>query len=115
MVLMASCLLATFCGIPRIYWFRAYDWGTSDAVWELIPELTWRYVEQRLILIAACAPFLKPLIEKGLRRLGVPTFGIPTRELNSVSSLPVTKGRWAKREWEGEKKVVWSTSSDLGK
>ena len=114
MVLMASGLSATLCGIPRIYCFWAYDWGTSDAVWELVPELMWRYVEERLILIAACAPFLKPLVEKGLRRLGVPTFGIPIRELNRASSLTAAEGS-AEREWRVEKKVVWSTSSGLEK
>ncbi|KAK1754142.1 hypothetical protein QBC47DRAFT_38571 [Echria macrotheca] len=115
-VLMASCLLATLCGIPRIYYLSASDRGTSDALWELIPELIWRYVEQCLILIASCAPFLKPLIEKGLRRLGMPTFGILIRELNRASSLPVTEGSCAeRREWEGGKRVVWSRSSDSGK
>ncbi len=87
-VLMVSCLFATVCGIPKIYFLAAYD--TSDAMWDLIPEFIWCRIEEGVIIIAACAPLLKRPIQ---RVLGVPTFGFPIRELNEVESEQSHEGR----------------------
>ncbi|KAK1754072.1 hypothetical protein QBC47DRAFT_280693, partial [Echria macrotheca] len=71
-ILMMLCLLATVCGIPKIYYVRTYNQNTSDPTWELIPETVFYEVEQGLIIIAACAPSLKRPVEKALKWLGLP-------------------------------------------
>ncbi|KAK0622683.1 hypothetical protein B0T14DRAFT_564112 [Immersiella caudata] len=104
-MLMTSCLVATACGIPKIYFLVVYDFRTRDALWELIPRFFWCCMEEGAIIIAACLPLLKVPIERCMRRAGLPTFGTPTRDLNRVSSVALgSKVGWEEgrgRKWIG--------------
>jgi hypothetical protein len=105
LLLMTSCLLATVFGIPKIYRLVIYDFDTKDGLWELIPEFFWFEMEVGTIIIAACAPLLKAPIERCMRRAGLPTFGVPMRDLNRVSSVALgSKVGWEEgggRRWMG--------------
>ncbi|KAK4450912.1 hypothetical protein QBC34DRAFT_484163 [Podospora aff. communis PSN243] len=105
LMLMTSCLLATACGVPKIYFLVVFDFDSRDALWELIPEFFWCQVEVGIIIVAACAPLLKAPIERCMRRAGLPTFGVPMRDLNRVSSVALgSKVGWEEgggRRWMG--------------
>jgi len=107
MVLMASCLLSTVCGIPRVYSLATYDFGASDPFWALIPQFFWCKMEEGVIIIAACVPLLKGPIERVLERWGVPTFGLPARDLNTFRSAVsgskedgIGEARGGRRSWD---------------
>jgi len=70
-VLMASSLVASACGIPKIYYMVTFDFSSPDAYYNMIPEFFWGRMEEAVIIIAACAPLLKCPIERLLRRLGL--------------------------------------------
>lgn len=111
-VLMASCLSATACGIPKVYYMTTYDFATNDGLWDLIDELFWCRLEEAIIIIAACTPLLKGPIERLLHRLGLPTFSVPVRELNRISSIVLdskSEGAWPE---EGHRQWTASTPSD---
>lgn len=111
MVLMGSCLVATACGIPKVYYLATYDFAGKDQLWALVPEFFWCSMEEGIIIIAACAPLLKGPIERVLRRLGLPTFGVPMRDLNRISSVAL--GSKAERSWEEGGRRRWSLPSDM--
>lgn len=108
--LMASCLLATACGAPKIYYMVVYDFRSSDFFWQLAPELLWCRLEETIIIIAACAPLLKGPVERLLGRFGLPTFGPTVRDINRISSgaYGLESGAWPD---EGGRRV-WSPPSD---
>ncbi|KAK0631616.1 hypothetical protein B0T14DRAFT_559388 [Immersiella caudata] len=54
-----ACLLATLCGFLKAYFLARYDWGTNDAIWEVIPLFICSRAEEGLIIIGACAPLWK--------------------------------------------------------
>jgi hypothetical protein len=112
MVLMASCLVSTACGIPRIYYLATYDFGGSDPLWSLIPQFFWCKIEEGIIIIAACVPLLKGPIERVLERLGMPTFRLPLRDLNRISSVAL--GSKEEGMWEGRDRRIWSLPSEGG-
>ena len=85
-ILMASCLLATACGIPKFYYMVTYDFSSTDGLWNLVPEFFWCRMEEAIIIIAACAPLVKGPIERLAGRMGLPTFGIQMRSLDRVST-----------------------------
>jgi hypothetical protein len=91
-ILMASCLLATGCGIPKLYYMVTYDFRSADGLWNLVPEFFWCRMEEAAIIIAACAPLLKGPVERLLRHFGLPTFVAPARGLNPVSSAAIYPG-----------------------
>jgi len=86
-VLMASSLIATAIGIPKLYHVLTYNYGGPDGLYELLPEFFWCRMEEAAIIMAACAPLLKCPVERVLKRMGLPTFKIPTRGLKSLRSL----------------------------
>ncbi|KAK1828755.1 hypothetical protein QBC39DRAFT_415621 [Podospora conica] len=110
-VLMASCLLATACGGPKVYYMVVYDFRSSDFFWQLAPELLWCRLEETIIIIAACAPLLKGPVERLLGRFGLPTFGPTVRDINRISSgaYVMASGAWPD---EGGRRV-WSPPSDV--
>jgi hypothetical protein len=110
-VLMASCLLATACGGPKIYYIVVYDFRSNDFFWQLAPELLWCRLEETIIIIAACAPLLKGPVERLLGRFGLPTFGPTVRDLNMISSgdYVLDRGAWPD---EGGRRV-WAPPSDV--
>lgn len=85
-VLMASSIIATGMGIPKLYYVLTYEYGAEDWLWNLLPEFFWCRMEEAAIIIAACAPLLKVPVERFLRRMGLPTFKVPTRGLKSIRS-----------------------------
>ncbi|KAK5659459.1 hypothetical protein OQA88_660 [Cercophora sp. LCS_1] len=105
-VLIASCLVATACGIPKIYYLVVYDFATKDPLWDLVPEFFWCRLEEGIIIIAACAPLLKGPIERWFRGLGCAALERQPRTLNRI-----TTGGFGTREWvEGQ--VPWSLPSE---
>ncbi|SPN96991.1 uncharacterized protein DNG_00511 [Cephalotrichum gorgonifer] len=90
-VLMASSLLASSFGIPKLYHVLTYHFGHPDGLWLLLPEFFWCRMEEAAIIMAACAPLLKVPAERALRKLGFEWAAAPpVRELNAVSSGGVT-------------------------
>ncbi|RYO77215.1 hypothetical protein DL762_009409 [Monosporascus cannonballus] len=53
-----------------------------------MPLFWWYRVEELGLIAAACAPFLKPLIERMLGRFGVPQFRFVTIVLKTIRSNP---------------------------
>ncbi|KAK0639881.1 hypothetical protein B0T16DRAFT_249158 [Cercophora newfieldiana] len=88
-LLMTSCLAATLCGIPKLYYLVTFDFSGRDQLYDLIPEFFWFRMEEGIVIAAACAPLLKGPVERCMRRVGLPTFGIPTRDLNTVMRVTV--------------------------
>ena len=111
-VLMASCLLATACGGPKIYYMVIYDFRSNDFFWQLAPELLWCRIEEIIIIIAACAPLLKGPVERLLGRFGLPTFGPTVRDINRISSGEYVLGSGGAWPDEGGRRV-WSPPSDV--
>ncbi|KAH9212832.1 hypothetical protein DL95DRAFT_508474 [Leptodontidium sp. 2 PMI_412] len=68
---------------------------SSDALRDSLPIYTWCLVEEATLLVASCAPLLKALVEKALRRLGFPGFRNIPRELGDYPSNRLShKSRW---------------------
>lgn len=85
-ILLALCLLATVCGIPKLYYTITYDFKDKDGFYRMTRQFIWSRMEEALIVIAACAPLIKVPIERALLRW----FGIelpsqpPVRDLETV-------------------------------
>ncbi|KAH7108853.1 hypothetical protein B0J11DRAFT_449405 [Dendryphion nanum] len=71
-----------------------------------MPLFWWYRVEEIGLIAAACAPFLKPLVERILGRFGASRFRFVTMHLNSIQS-----GQEAAWELEGAAEIVLSSSS----
>ena len=91
-VLMASCLLASGCGIAKLYYMIIYNFATDDNYWDTIPEFFWCRMEEAIIIIAACVPLLKAPIERMMKRVGLPTLQMPPPGLNHVVISPASGG-----------------------
>lgn len=85
-ILTASCLVATGCGVAKLYYMVTFDFTSKDGVYLMISEFFWCRMEESIIIIAACAPLLKGPIERAMYRFGMPTFRAPTRELNMIDA-----------------------------
>lgn len=82
-VLMGFGTIAAVASAMKIYHISA--WNPREAEFkDWIPLLCWYRVEELGLIVAACAPFLKPLMEYALRGLGASQFGFCTIRLNSV-------------------------------
>lgn len=110
-VLIASALIATACGIPKIYHLVTYDFGSDDGLWHLVPEFFWCRIEEAMIIIAACAPLLKGPIERCLRRFGLPLFESQPRTLSRIGTVVFANN--AEVGWPDEGQRQWSISSDV--
>ncbi len=85
--LMASSLLASAIGIPKLYFMATYDFSSPDGFYLMVPEFFWCRMEESIIIIAACAPLLKNPIERALQAFGIDTtMRAPDRELNEIRS-----------------------------
>ncbi|CAI4214064.1 unnamed protein product [Parascedosporium putredinis] len=62
-VLMASSIIATGMGIPKLYHVLTYEYGAEDWLWNLLPEFFWCRMEEAAIIIAACAPCSRSLLK----------------------------------------------------
>jgi hypothetical protein len=70
-VLMGLGLLATICSIVKTVAVQSF--GKSDDRWTwALTIATWTVLEQFVAVLAACAPFMKPLLERVLSYLGLP-------------------------------------------
>jgi len=97
-ILMASCLLASGCGVAKLYYMIVYDFSTPDNYYDLIPEFFWCRMEEAIIIIACCVPLLKSPFERMLRRVGLPTLKIPQPGLNRVLFSPPSAGGESDKE-----------------
>ncbi|GAB1314684.1 hypothetical protein MFIFM68171_04894 [Madurella fahalii] len=110
-ILIASCLIATACSIPKIYYLATYDFNSDDRMWHLVPEFFWCRIEEGMIIIAACVPLLKGPIERCLRRFGLPQFDSRPRTLTSIDTRVL--GNRVKGGWPDEGQRQWSIPSDV--
>ncbi|KAH7028271.1 hypothetical protein B0J12DRAFT_704697 [Macrophomina phaseolina] len=78
---MALGLVASAAVVIKIVYMRHFD-ITGDALRILVQVIKWGKIEELLGISAACIPPLKSLVERLLKRLGLPGFGSYT-----VSSL----------------------------
>ncbi|KAH7420276.1 hypothetical protein BKA64DRAFT_634910 [Cadophora sp. MPI-SDFR-AT-0126] len=77
--------------------------NSHDALRDSILIYTWCLVEQSTLIVASCAPLLKSLVERALRRLGFAGFHNIPRELGDYPSNDFSqKSRWhVTRMWHG--------------
>ncbi|KAF1973061.1 hypothetical protein BU23DRAFT_641448, partial [Bimuria novae-zelandiae CBS 107.79] len=84
-ILMAFGILAAIAEAWIIYY--THVWNPREATIRYWVPLYWWYrVEEIGLIAAACTPFLKPLIERILGRLGVPRFHFVNMQLNTIYS-----------------------------
>src|SRR5690242_19728573 len=72
-MLMALGLVAAAVASYKVYCMKAYDM-TGDFLYSVVEMCLISRVEELILITAACAPFLKPPIEKILCSFGVVTF-----------------------------------------
>jgi hypothetical protein len=97
-ILMALCMAATVSNAMRIYYMEYYDYSASDFLRSMFTMAFWCRIEEYTLLAAASAPFIKPAIERVLRRFKFPTFNNIIRSLNTYHStqevVPERISRW---------------------
>jgi hypothetical protein len=87
-VLMGFGVIAAVAGVMKIYHISA--WNPRHAILrDWVPLLWWYRVEEIGLIVAACAPFLKPLIGRVIHRFGTPQFDFQTIGLNTIRSKEV--------------------------
>ncbi|GAB1319829.1 hypothetical protein MFIFM68171_10039 [Madurella fahalii] len=86
-VLMGLGLLAAFAGVFKVLVLRSFNPMSENVVGDMMPAYMWIRIEEILLIIAACAPFLKSPVESLLHRhLGLPLIGAPAiRDGNTAS------------------------------
>lgn len=84
-ILMGFGTVAAVAGGMKIYHINAWD-PRRDVFRDWVPLLWWYRVEEIGLIIAACAPFLKPTIDQALFLLGSSPFKFPTIGLDTVRS-----------------------------
>lgn len=84
-VLMGFGTAAAVAGGMKIYHINAWD-PRRDVFRDWVPLLWWYRVEEIGLIIAACAPFLKPTIDNFLLLLGASPFRFLTIGLNTIHS-----------------------------
>ncbi|KAJ4300798.1 hypothetical protein N0V90_002886 [Kalmusia sp. IMI 367209] len=82
-LLMSFGIIAALAGAMKIYHINA--WNPREAQFrDWVPLLWWYRVEEIGLIVAACAPFLKPLMERALQGLGASPFKFRTMSLPTV-------------------------------
>ncbi|KAI8724309.1 hypothetical protein NCS52_00288700 [Fusarium sp. LHS14.1] len=89
-VLMGLGLFATIATVMKVVHMKTSDFSSPDTFRAAMPIFLWCRIEECLIVAAASAPLLKAPIERGLHRLGFPTFQNSARELDSLDSVRTT-------------------------
>jgi hypothetical protein len=85
-VLMALGTIAALAGVMKL--LNITIWNPREPSLRDWVTLTWWYrVEEIGLVAAACAPFLKPPIERALTRFHANHFGFKTIELPTIKSL----------------------------
>jgi len=84
-ILMALGIVAAVAGVMKVYYIKL--WNPREATLrDWMPLFWWYRVEELGLITAACAPFLKPSIERVLCRFGIANFRFVTIGLNTVLS-----------------------------
>ncbi|RYP67428.1 hypothetical protein DL769_005760 [Monosporascus sp. CRB-8-3] len=94
-VLMALGTVAAVAGAMKLVYAAVWD-PRKTTLRDWTPLLWWYRVEEIGLIAAACAPFLKPLIERMLGRFGVPQFRFVTMVLKTIRSSPADKPKEVK-------------------
>lgn len=92
-------IIAAVAGIMKIQHISA--WNPREAQFrDWIPLLWWYRVEEIGLIIAACAPYLKPLMERALQGIGASPFQFRTIRLNTVYEEEArTESTSGKQKW----------------
>ncbi|KAH7111819.1 hypothetical protein B0J11DRAFT_191023 [Dendryphion nanum] len=102
-ILMTFGTLAAMAEAWIIY--HTHVWNPrKDSIRGWMPLYWWYRVEEIGLIAAACAPFLKPLVERILGRFGTSRFRFVTMRLNTIQSDQ-------EAAWEGAAEIVLSSSS----
>jgi hypothetical protein len=116
-VLMALGLGATATNAVKVYLGTILDFTIADTFRESLRIFLWCRLEEYLLIASACAPFLKSLIERVLRRFGVAEFAQATMELNSYhfttdlsEQQQSAEQPQADKQMETERVITFSTS-----
>src|SRR4051794_13987089 len=72
-VLMALGTIAAVAGVMKLVYSTVWN-ARNATLRDWVPLFWWYRVEEIGLIAAACAPFLKPLIERLLDRFGVSKF-----------------------------------------
>jgi hypothetical protein len=105
-ILMALGMIAALAGVMKIIHTNAWN-PRENTLRDWMPLFWWYRVEEIGLIAAACAPFLKPFIERMLSRFGVSQFRFATIGLNTIRSSP--------RDVTGDaKKISSSTPQTMG-
>ena len=96
---MALGAVATIATAVRIKHLHAYQNSPSLDFRAVFPLYLLTRVEELVLLVAASAPFLKPAIERLLRKFGIPTFRNRVRELNSHHTVPDVEHNPDHKKW----------------
>ncbi|KAK5660023.1 hypothetical protein OQA88_13491 [Cercophora sp. LCS_1] len=92
-VLIGTGTLALAAGVFKILTMQSFDIESDNIVGDMMPAFLWVRIEEVCLIIAACAPLLKPPLESMLSRgLGLPRFRPKPRGLNSVHTVPQSRG-----------------------
>ena len=95
--LMGLGICAATAGAIKLYYIRTWRYG-EEAVSQTVSVYMWYRVEEISLVAAACAPFLKGLIESILSRVSVSPFGFiipslkPIRSNEGSVAVDVSKG-----------------------
>lgn len=94
-ILMALGIIAAVAGVMKLVHSAAWD-PRKNILRDWMPLLWWYRVEEIGLITAACAPFLKHLIERMLGRFGVPQFRFVTIVLRTLRSGPANSTKTMK-------------------
>lgn len=86
-VLMGLGTIAAVAGAMKLVYISAWD-PREVTLRDWVPLLWWYRVEEIGLITAACAPFLKPFIERMLGQFGLSKFRFVTLGLNTIRSDP---------------------------
>jgi hypothetical protein len=82
-ILMAFGMLAAMAEACIIY--HTHVWSPrKSSTRDWMPLYWWYRVEEIGLIVAACTPFLKPLVERILSRFGASRFSFVTMQLNTI-------------------------------
>lgn len=119
-VLMGLGIIAAVAGVMKVYHIHAWN-PREITLRDWVPLLWWYRVEEIGLITAACAPFLKPFIERLLSRFGSKHFGFVTFGLNTIrSSLggtgkddvkTGTSGHWTSGEQQSSQQTTGREAS----
>ncbi|KAH8684201.1 hypothetical protein BGZ60DRAFT_426605 [Tricladium varicosporioides] len=119
-VLMGLGVIAAVAGAMKVYHIHSWN-PREDTLRDWVPLIWWYRVEEIGLIAAACAPFLKPSIERLLCRFGSKHFGFVAFGLNTIRSGPggtgkavmmaSTSGHWTSGEQQSSQQTPGHAAS----